>query len=460
VLKRPRLFTIGLCLLGALVVPPAAADDIFPYRVHQTTLDNGLKVVVVPYDSPGTVAYYVVVRTGSRDEVEPGHSGFAHFFEHMMFRGTERYSNDEYNEVIKKMGADSNAYTTDDRTVYHMVGPAAKLEVMMDIESDRFKNLDYNEKDFRREALAVLGEYNKNISNPFLPMYERMRELAFQKHTYSHTTMGFLADIKAMPDYYDYSLSFFDRFYRPENIVILVVGDVDPEEAFTMAKKYFGDWDKGYQRPKIATEPPQGETKKGHVDWAAPIRPHMMAGYRVPAFSASTVDTATLDLISQLLFSESAPLYQQLVVDEQWVDFVSGSYSDHRDPYLFMIYSRVKSEDLMDDVQAAIGKAIADLQEKPVDPERLERIKSHLRYSFALSLDSPNAISGTVTNYLSLTGDPLTVNQVYAQYQKVTPADIQRVAKEIFKPTNYTVVTLSYTEPAKEGEAEATAEGR
>jgi zinc protease len=331
---------------------------------------------------------------------------------------------------------------------------------MMDIESDRFINLDYTEEDFRREALAVLGEYNKNISNPFLPMYERMRELAFQKHTYSHTTMGFLADIKAMPDYYDYSLSFFDRFYRPENIVILVVGDVDPEKAFAMAKKYYGGWEKGYQQPKVAAEPPQTETKKGHIEWDAPIRPHIMAGYRVPAFSASTVDTATLDLISQLLFSESAPLYQKLVVDEQWMDYVSGSYSDHRDPYLFMIYGRIKSEDLVDDVQAAIGKAIADLQKNPVDPEKLERIKSHLRYSFALSLDSPNAISGTVTNYLSLNGDPLTVNELYSQYQKVTPADIQRVAKEIFKPTNYTVVTLSYTEPAAEGEAEATMEGR
>ncbi|MGB6334958.1 MAG: pitrilysin family protein [Thermoanaerobaculia bacterium] len=459
-LTQPRLLTVGLCLLGALVALPAAADDIFPYKVHQTTLDNGLKVVVIPYDSPGTVAYYVIARTGSRDEVEPGHSGFAHFFEHMMFRGTERHSSDEYNDVIKRMGADTNAYTNDDRTVYHMVGPAAELEVMMDIESDRFKNLDYDEEDFRREALAVLGEYNKNISNPFLPLYERMRELAFQEHTYSHTTMGFLADIKAMPDYYDYSLSFFNRFYRPENIVVLVVGDVDPAKAFAMAKKYYGDWERGYQSPKIAAEPAQTETKEGHIDWAAPIRPHMMAGYRVPAFSAETVDTAALDLIGQLLFSESARLYQQLVVDEQWVDFVSGSYNDHRDPYLFMIYSRVKSEDLMDDVQAAIDKAIADLQKNQVDPEKLERIKSPLRYSFALSLDSPNAISGTVTNYLSLTGDPLTVNEVYAQYQKVTPADIQRVAKEVFKPTNYTVVTLSYTEPAADGEAEATAEGR
>ena len=185
-----------------------------------------------------------------------------------------------------------------------------------------------------------------------------------------------------------------------------------------------------------------------------------MIGYKTAAFSDSTVETAALDLISQLLFSESAPLYQKLVVDEQWMDFVSGSYSDHRDPYLFMIFGRTKSEDLVDDVQEAIGQAIADLQANPVDPEKLERIKSHLRYSFALSLDSPNAISGTVTNYLSLTGDPLTVNEVYAQYQKVTLADVQRVAKEVFKPTNYTVVTLSYTEPSAEGEAEATVEGR
>ena len=408
--------------------------------------------MVIPYDSPGIVAYFTVVRTGSRDEVEPGHSGFAHFFEHMMFRGTKRFSSDAYNDVLKRMGADSNASTSDDLTQYYMIGPSAELETMMDIESDRFANLEYSEDDFRREALAVLGEYNKSISNPFMPMYERMRDLAFQTHTYKHTTMGFLADIKAMPGYYDYSLSFFKRFYRPENCILLIVGDAKPDTVFALARKYYGAWKPGYKPVRIAAEPPQTERKEDHIDWPAPIRPHLMTGYHCPAFSDTTTDTAALDLISELLFAKSAPLYQKLVVDEQWVDFVSGSYRDHRDPYLFMIFARVKSDDLVSKVQEAVDEHIRGLQTQPVDRQRLERIKSHLRYRFALSLDTPGSVAFTMARILNLTGDPATLNRVYEQYEKVTPDDIQRMARAVFQKTRQTVVTLSHSAKSAESD--------
>lgn len=442
-LVRFPLILLSL-LLAAANLPAAETQPIFPFTVHQQTLENGLKVVVIPYDSPGTVAYFTVVRTGSREEVEPGHSGFAHFFEHMMFRGTERFSTDDYNDVLKRMGADSNAFTTDDYTNYYIIGPAAELETMIDIESDRFRNLEYSEQDFRREALAVLGEYNKNASSPFLPMWEKLRDLSFQKHTYKHTTLGFLADIKAMPDYYDYSLSFFDRFYRPENCIVLVVGDADPTTVFDLAKRYYGPWEKGYQAPQIEVEPPQTEGYDGTIDWPSEIRPHLMMGYRAPAFSAKTVDTAALDLISQLLFSESAPLYQKLVVEEQWVDFISGSYSDHKDPFLFLIFSRVKSEELGPKVERALAEAFAGLREELVDSERLDRIKEHLRYGFALGLDSPGSVGFTIAGYLNLTGDPATVNDVYDQYQRVTPEDIRRVAREVFSAERLTTVRLAH----------------
>jgi zinc protease len=454
--KKLCLTLAALCLVTP-VTGSAGAEEIFPFKIHEKTLDNGMRLVVIPYDSPGTIAYMTVVRTGSRDEVEPGHSGFAHFFEHMMFRGTEKYSGDEYNDLLKRMGADSNADTSDDRTRYYITGPSAELETMMDMESDRFMNLSYSEEDFRREALAVLGEYNKNISNPFLPMWERMRELAFKEHTYSHTTMGYLEDIKAMPDYYDYSLGFFDRFYRPENCILLVVGDATPEEVFTLAEKYYGDWQQGYQEPTVTSEPPQTEAFRSHIDWAAPIRPYLMAGYKAPAWSADDVDIATLDLIGQLLFSESAPLYQKLMVEEQWVDFIQGGYADHRDPFLFMIFGRIKSDDLVESVEGTIDEYIAQLQNEPVDEIELERIKSHMRYQFALGLDSPDAIQDTIGNYLILTGDPKDVSRIYAQYQKVTPEDVQRVAREIFQPNQSTTVTLSY--PAEQGEAGGAATG-
>ena len=421
---------LAMLVLGARLLVRAATEMATALGLSELVI--GLTVVAIPYDSPGIVAYFTVVRTGSREEVEPGHSGFAHFFEHMMFRGTERFSDEEYNDVLKRLGVDSNAFTTDDYTNYYMIGPSAELETMMDIESDRFKNLKYGEEDFKTEALAVLGEYNKNVSSPFLPMYERLRELAFTKHTYAHTTMGYLEDIQAMPGYYDYSLKFFDRFYRPDNTVLLIVGDVEPKRVFDLAKKFYGDWKKGYQPVDIATEPaPTEGPKTALIEWPAPIRPHLMMAWRSPAFSTDTEDTAALHLLSQLLFSQSSPLYQELVVDEQWVDYVQGGQDDRRDPYLFSVFSRVKSDDLLPKVEAAIAQHVAALQKEPVETQRLERIKSHLRYDFALDLNSPGAVAFTVAQMLSLTGDPSSINELYRQYENVTPADVQRVAADL-----------------------------
>jgi zinc protease len=431
----------------------AASGEIFPFQVSRQTLDNGLKIVVIPYDSPGTVAYYSVVRTGSRDEVEPGHSGFAHFFEHMMFRGTEKYPGDKYNDVLKRMGADSNATTADDETLFHIIGPAAELATMMDLESDRFKNLKYGEDAFRTEALAVFGEYNKDVSNPIEPMLEKLRDLAFTRHTYKHLTLGFVADIKAMPGYYDYSRQFFQRFYRPENVTLLVVGDVQPQQVFDLAKRYYGDWKPGYQAPKVVAEPPQTERKTGTIDWPNPTAPYVMVGYHIPAYSAASADSAALDLIEQLLFSESSPLSQELVVKNQWVDFVQGGPTPNRDPSLFIVLARIKSDDLVPKVKETVDRYIRELQTRPVDPRQLERIKSHQRYAFALGLDTPGDVGAQAAQAISLTGGVDAINQRFAEYQKVTPADIQRVARATFRPQNETVVTLSHKGQGSQGGA-------
>jgi zinc protease len=451
---RMILLLSGL-LLAAVPLAAQAAEpgDIFPFKVHEATLENGLEVVVIPYDSPGIVSYQTVVRTGSRDEVEAGHSGFAHFFEHMMFRGTERYPKDLYADTQKRMGADSNAYTSDDETVYYIVGPASELPTIMDMEADRFQNLKYSEDDFRTEALAVLGEYNKNASNPFRALFEELRDKAYTQHTYKHTTMGFLADIKAMPGYYDYSLRFFDRYYRPENVSVVIVGDVQPQQVFELAKKHYGGWEKGYKAPAVQAEPPQKGAKEGTIAWPNPIRPHVMIGYHAPAFDTSKVDWATLDLVGQLLFSESAPLYQELVVDKQWVDFIGGGIDPHRDPYLFTVITRVKSDELVPKVLETVQRHIDQIQAEPVDPQRLERIKSHLRYAFSLGLDTPGDVAGAAANAIVLTGSADAFNQLYRQYDKVQPKDVQRMAKATFRPETRTLVTLSHQAAKPQGEA-------
>ena len=176
-------------------------------------LENGLKVIVLKTDYPGVVSLQIPVQTGSRNEVEPGKSGFAHFFEHMMFRGTENYSQEQYGAMLKEVGADQNAYTTDDYTNYHVTFINEDLERMLMLEADRFQNLKYSEAQFKTEALAVKGEYLKNSASPFSKLFETVRKNAFKEHTYRHTTMGFLEDIEDMPNQLEYSYEFFDRWY-------------------------------------------------------------------------------------------------------------------------------------------------------------------------------------------------------------------------------------------------------
>jgi zinc protease len=211
--------------LGALAPGPADAGA-FPYPVSQETLKNGLRVLFVPMASPGLAAYYTAVRTGSRNEIEPGHTGFAHFFEHMMFRGTK--ANPNFDGKMAEFGWHNNAFTSDDQTVYTDFGPASRLGDVIALEADRFRNLSYGEPAFRTEALAVLGEYNKGAAAPWLKLEETLVGTAFTKHTYRHTTLGYLADIQAMPGKYAYSKKFHQRFYRPDNCIVIVVGDYDP----------------------------------------------------------------------------------------------------------------------------------------------------------------------------------------------------------------------------------------
>jgi zinc protease len=187
-------FALGVLFMAGAplaVLAESAPGKFFPYPYETYKLSNGFSAVLIPVKGSGLVAYYTVVRTGSRDEWEPGKSGFAHFFEHMMFRGTEKYPSEEYSRIVSEMGADGNAYTSDDITCYYMVIPSAKLETAMDLESDRFQNLMYEEGPFRTEAGAVYGEYRKNLTNPFRIAYEEMLDTAFDEHTYKHTTMDF-----------------------------------------------------------------------------------------------------------------------------------------------------------------------------------------------------------------------------------------------------------------------------
>ena len=421
---------------------PDQANKILPYPILQKKLDNGLNVVTVQYPSPGLAAFYIVVRAGSRDEIEAGHTGFAHFFEHMMFRGTDKYPNEKYSEVLKSTGASANANTSLDRTLYHMTGSADKLDVMFELESDRFQNLNYSVDGFKTEAGAVKGEYTKNSASPYVQLNEKISETAFKKHTYSHTTMGYFKDIVDMPNQYDYSREFFSRFYRPEYCTIIVVGDVRPDKVNALAELYFGGWKRGSYVSKVPAEDPQNETRYVHIKQAG-FPPYMELNYKGPAFSDDKMDMPSLDVLCSILFSEKSDLYKKLVLDEQKCRFIQGGAQDSRDPYLISIgASVVKAED-MQYVKDAITQALEKAKTTPFDAKVISETQMHLRNRFAMGIDNPTSIAEALSAYTWLTGDPESLNRTYAMYEKVTAEDMMAVAKKYFRENTLTIGTIS-----------------
>ena len=435
-----------LLILLPLAVLAWAADTpgkTFPYPYAQEDLPNGLRVVTIPTDFPNIVSLFIVVQTGSRNEIEPGHTGFAHLFEHVMFRGTAKFPPEKYEQVLQKAGAASNAFTSDDLTAYHTTFSKEDLETILMMEADRFQNLKYAESDFRTESLAVLGEYNKNSASPFSKLREVLMETAFDRHTYKHTTMGFLKDIQDMPNQYDYSLKFFDRYYRPEYTTVVVAGDVQPAAVRALVEKYWGNWVRGSYKADIPAEPPQQEPRTGHVDWPARTLPILVVAFKGPAYTDSAPDSAALDAISYLGFSPNSELYQKLVVQEQKVDTLVAYNPDHVDPNLFEISARVKNPADMDYVRDQVLAAVSRFREAPVASEKLEAVKNHLRYAFSLGMENSEAVASAVAGYIALRRTPATIDRLYAQYGALTPEVVARVARKYFTDSGRTIVTLT-----------------
>jgi zinc protease len=442
-----RLFKASLLLLS-IVMPltTSAQNKIFPYKYFTDDLPNGLRVITVPTDYPNIVALYIAVSTGSRNEVEAGKSGFAHLFEHLMFRGTEKFPAEAYNQALKNAGADSNAYTSDDRTVYHTVFSKEDLDQIMMLEADRFQNLKVPVDLFKTETRAVLGEYNKNASSPVRQIYESLRETAFKTHTYQHTTMGFLRDVENMPNMYDYSLEFFKRYYRPEYVTIIVVGDVNHDGVLQLVNKYWAGWQRGSYTPQIPTEAEQTAPESRYVPWPTSTLPWVAVAFKGPAYSDTEKDKPALDLISSLGFSQTSDLYQKLVIKEQKVDTLFADFEDHRDPYLLTVVARVKDPKDIEYTKAEIIKAFDSYKAAPVAADKLSAVKSNLKYGFALSLDNSEAIAANLAPYIALKRTPETLNKLYDLYASITPQDIQQMAKKYFVETRRTTVVLAHKE--------------
>jgi zinc protease len=424
---------------AAAQTPP---QKIFPYAYSQDDLPNGLRVVTVPTDFPNIVAVYIVVQTGSRNEVEPGHTGFAHLFEHLMFKGTAKYSQAQYNDAIKRMGGASNAFTTSDFTCFYTIFSKEDLPTVLAMEADRFQNLKYSGAEFKTETLAVLGEYNKNASNPFQKLNEALLDTAYSTHTYKHTTMGFLKDVQDMPNQYEYSQKFFSRYYRPEYVTIIVAGDVKTKAVRELAGKDWGGWKRGDYKPEIPAEPPQEGPHASRVAWTGPTLPLLAIAYKGPAYDDSTKDTAALDALAYLAFSENSELYQKLIIQEQKADALYADSPNQVDPSLFQVLARVKKAEDVEYVREQILATVQQFREEPADGARLDAVRKHLRYELALRMDNSETVAQVVAGYVALRRTPDTMNKLFDQYARLTPQDVQQAAVKYFTENARTTVTL------------------
>ena len=428
--------------LASTAPSPSVAEGAFPYDVQRKQLDNGLEVLMVPMPSDGLVSYWSIVRTGSRDEVEDGVTGFAHFFEHCMFRGTETLPGPAYDNVVNGMGADANAYTTDDYTAYHLSFASEDLPTVVRIEADRFQNLSYDEADFRTEAGAVYGEYRKGRTSPFQVMFEALQDAAFDEHTYKHTTIGFEADVAAMPEQYEYSKGFFRRFYRPENVVLVIAGDMDPAATFAMVQEHYAGWERGYEMPNVPEEPEQTAERRIVVPFDGQTLPILSLSFKGERLLPDDRTMMAGTLLGDLVFGETSPLYKKLVLDEQRVEFLAPLFGYSRDPGLWSVFTRIKDPADVAAVEAEVWSAIERFRNEPIAAERLDAVRSNLKYAFLSGLSTPNQVCESVAQIVAITGGLDAVDRLYATLDQVTPEDVRAAASLWLVRERATVATL------------------
>jgi len=433
----------AVLLLAAAPLRPAESK-IFPYDYKIEVLDNGLKVVSIPLPNPNIISYYTIVRSGSRNEVEPGKSGFAHFFEHIMFKGTKKVPSAAYVDFLTHLGAGTNGYTTDDFTCYFVVFAGRdNLAKVVETEADRFINIWYDEEMIKTEAPVIEGEYYASVSSPQRRIYELLYDTAFEKHSYKHTTLGYLADIKDMPNQFDYSQLYKKRFYAPDNTILLVAGDFDHAQLMDLVRKNYAVWGKSDYILQTPLEPPQTQAKRAHLDWASKTLARLAIGFHGPAYSEEQIDKASLDLLAEAAFSPSSAIYQKLVIQEQKCQSLGAGFGDNRDPNLLVFTAVLKDEADLAYVEEEIFKELERLKTELLPADKLAAIKSNLKYSLANILGTTDGVAGTLATYIQLTADPGTLNKLFGLYEKITPEDIREMVKKYFLKANSTVVTLT-----------------
>jgi len=404
----------------------------------ETTLKNGLRVITVEDHSAPVIAVALTYDVGSRNE-RPGRTGFAHLFEHLMFKGSENVGNGEYYYLIFNNGGNMNGSTNEDRTNYFEALPANQLDLALFLEADRMRSLTINKENLDNQRNAVQEERRQGVDNqPYGKSGEVHQELLYDNFAYKHTTIGSMDDLNAAS--LEDVTSFFKMYYAPNNAVLTLVGDFNRVEALKKIEKNFGAIPQQPAPPAVdMTEPAQTAERRANVDDALARAPQVDIAFK--AVPGNTADFYALQVLSAALQSgQSSRLYQSLVKDKQLVTSVGGFMDEKRGPGALYVSATLKPGGKPEVVEALIYDEIAKLQKEGIADWELQKAKNSTRRNFINGLQSSLSRAVSIGQYTVYYGDPNLINQRLDKVNAVTRADVQRVADKYLTAANRTVV--------------------
>lgn len=402
-------------------------------RVHQFKLDNGLDVLVIPDHRAPVVTHMVWYRVGAADETL-GTSGIAHFLEHLMFKGTDKIPSGEFSKIIARNGGQDNAFTSQDATVYHQRVAKDRLSIVMTMEADRMRNLKLAKKDVLTERDVILEERRSRVDNdPASILSEQMMATLYSSHPYGTPVIGWEHEMAQLSR--KDALSFYKRFYAPNNAILIVAGDVTPEEVKKLATKIYGgikrEDDVG-MRSRVK-EPGAAAPRRVTLKDERAGKATFNRLYHAPSYNtAKEGEAEALDLMMKILAGGSTSrLYNRLVVDDKIATSVGGWYSGSgRDYGRIGLYAIAAGKNSLTDVETALDKILTEFIEKGATQKELERSKNSYIAEYVYGVDSQSALARRYGWALVVGQNVKDVEEWPKRLEKVTLADISRVAQK------------------------------
>jgi zinc protease len=432
---------IGCVLLAvSLVLSAAYAGNPGGPRVNfkDMTLSNGLRVITVEDHTAPVVSLCVTYNVGSRNEVK-GRTGFAHLFEHMMFKGSANVGSGEHFILISNSGGQMNGTTTEDRTNYFEEVPANQLDMILFLESDRMRGLDITQANLDNQRNAVQEERRLGVDNqPYGESEEKMQDLLYDNFAYKHTTIGSMEDLNAAS--IDDVKAFFKMYYAPNNAVLVLVGDFDPGVAMAKLKDYFESIPRQPDPPKVdMSEPEQTAERSAKLEDKLATVPQIDIAYK--AVPGNSADFYALQVLSAALQSgQSSRLYQSLVKDKQLAQQAYGYVDEKRGTGALYTIALVNPGKKIEDAEAVIDDEVERLKREPIADWELAKGKNATKQAVIRQMQSSLFTAILLGQYTVFYNDPSLINTRIDKVEAVTKADVQRVANKYLRSTNRTVV--------------------